>query len=93
MDLAKGEVVCVIGPSGSGKSTLLRCINALIPIDSGSIRVPGQEIRDPKLDKLALRKKLGRPRAVSRWAYSWGVCASVGHRRDSRLRIEVVFLH
>jgi polar amino acid transport system ATP-binding protein len=59
MDLAKGEVVCVIGPSGSGKSTLLRCINALIPIDSGSIRVLGQEIHDPKLDKLALRKKIG----------------------------------
>ena len=35
----KGGVVCVIGPSGSGKSTLLRCINGLVPIRSGSIRV------------------------------------------------------
>ena len=34
-----GGVVCVIGPSGSGKSTLLRCINGLLPIDAGSIRV------------------------------------------------------
>ncbi len=58
-DVLKGEVICVIGPSGSGKSTLLRCINALIPIDSGSIRVEGQEVHDPKLDKLALRKKVG----------------------------------
>jgi polar amino acid transport system ATP-binding protein len=58
-DVAKGEVVCVIGPSGSGKSTLLRCINALVPIDRGSILVEGQEVNDPKLDKLALRRKVG----------------------------------
>ncbi|NJO34656.1 MAG: amino acid ABC transporter ATP-binding protein [Rhodospirillales bacterium] len=58
-DVAKGEVVCVIGPSGSGKSTLLRCINALVPIEKGSIKVEGQEVHDPALDKLALRKKVG----------------------------------
>jgi len=54
-----GEVVCIIGPSGSGKSTLIRCINALVPIDSGTIRVGGQEVNDPALDKLALRRKVG----------------------------------
>ena len=59
MDIAKGEVVCVIGPSGSGKSTLLRCINALIPITSGSIKVKGIEVNDPKLNKLELRKTVG----------------------------------
>jgi len=58
-DVAKGEVVCVIGPSGSGKSTLLRCINALVPIDRGSIKVEGQEVHDAALDKLELRKKVG----------------------------------
>jgi polar amino acid transport system ATP-binding protein len=58
-DVRKGEVVCIIGPSGSGKSTLLRCINALVPIDRGSIRVEGQEVHDPKLDKLQLRRKVG----------------------------------
>ena len=59
MDVMKGQVICIIGPSGSGKSTLLRCINALVPIDSGSILVEGQEVNDPKLDKLALRRKVG----------------------------------
>jgi polar amino acid transport system ATP-binding protein len=59
LDVAKGEVVCIIGPSGSGKSTLLRCVNALVPIDHGSIEVEGQEVNDPKLDKLALRRKVG----------------------------------
>jgi polar amino acid transport system ATP-binding protein len=59
LDVMKGEVICVIGPSGAGKSTLLRCINALVPIDRGSILVEGQEVHDPKLDKLALRRKVG----------------------------------
>jgi len=55
----KGEVICIIGPSGSGKSTLLRCINGLVSIDRGSITVEGQEVHDPNLDKLELRKKVG----------------------------------
>src|SRR5690606_16385129 len=59
LDVAKGETICVIGPSGSGKSTLLRCINALVPINSGSIKVEGQEVNEPDLDKLALRRKVG----------------------------------
>jgi polar amino acid transport system ATP-binding protein len=59
LDVMKGEVICVIGPSGSGKSTLIRCINALNTINSGSIKVEGQEVHDPGLDKLELRKKVG----------------------------------
>lgn len=59
MNIARGEAVCIVGPSGSGKSTLLRCINGLIPITSGSIRVQGREVNDPKLDVLALRRKVG----------------------------------
>ncbi|WP_158809450.1 amino acid ABC transporter ATP-binding protein [Beijerinckia sp. L45] len=58
-DVAKGEVVCIIGPSGSGKSTLIRCINALLPVTSGTIRVADIEVGDPRLDKLALRRKVG----------------------------------
>jgi len=59
LDVGKREVICIIGPSGSGKSTLIRCVNALNPINSGSITVEGQEVNDPKLDKLELRKKVG----------------------------------
>ncbi len=59
MDVMKGECICIIGPSGSGKSTFIRCINALNPINAGSILVEGQEVNDPQLDKLELRKKVG----------------------------------
>lgn len=42
LDVARGEVVVLIGPSGSGKSTLCRTINRLEKIDSGTIRIDGQ---------------------------------------------------
>ena len=58
MDIPKGAVVCMIGPSGSGKSTLLRCMNALVPIDKGEIRVAGFAVEKLKNDRefLALRR-------------------------------------
>lgn len=39
LEVAAGEVLCIIGPSGSGKSTLLRCINQLERIDGGAVWV------------------------------------------------------
>jgi len=59
LEVNKREVICIIGPSGSGKSTLIRCVNALNSINSGSITVEGQEVNDPDLNKLELRKKVG----------------------------------
>src|ERR1700723_2124290 len=59
LSVRKGEVICISGPSGSGKSTLIRCINALVPITSGTIHVEGIDVTDPRLDKLALRRKVG----------------------------------
>jgi polar amino acid transport system ATP-binding protein len=44
LEIAKGEVVCVLGPSGSGKSTLLRCINVLEPPEEGEIFLEGRDI-------------------------------------------------
>jgi len=58
-DVARGEVVCVIGPSGSGKSTLLRCINLLEEPTAGSIRIGGVEVTDPDVDIDAVRRRIG----------------------------------
>ena len=42
LEVAAGEVMCLLGPSGSGKSTLLRCINHLEKINSGRLSVDGE---------------------------------------------------
>lgn len=44
LEVAKGEVVAIIGPSGSGKSTFLRCLNRLETIDEGLIEIEGEEL-------------------------------------------------
>ncbi|WP_272498610.1 amino acid ABC transporter ATP-binding protein [Actinomadura litoris] len=41
LEVAPGEVMCVLGPSGSGKSTFLRCVNHLEKIDAGRLWVNG----------------------------------------------------
>ncbi len=59
LDVAEHEVVALIGASGSGKSTLLRCVNLIEPIDSGRIRIKGEEItaKGVKVDKI--RRRIG----------------------------------
>ena len=42
LDLARGEVLCIIGPSGSGKSTFLRCVNQIERLDGGAIWIDGE---------------------------------------------------
>lgn len=59
LEIAKGEVVLLIGPSGSGKSTLLRSINRLEHIDSGDIVVDGRSVTDPKTDIRLVREEAG----------------------------------
>jgi polar amino acid transport system ATP-binding protein len=59
LDIAEGEVVCLIGASGSGKSTLLRCLNLLEQVDDGDIWFGGREITDPRVDADAVRRDIG----------------------------------
>lgn len=59
LEIAKGEVVVIIGPSGSGKSTLLRSLNLLeLPTD-GKIFVDGNDITDSKTNINLHRQKMG----------------------------------
>lgn len=53
------EVVCLIGSSGSGKSTLLKCVNLLVPVDSGQILFDGISITDPSVNPNKVREKMG----------------------------------
>jgi len=59
LEVARGEVVCLIGPSGSGKSTVLRCINGLESYDGGEVRVFGERVDAQSDDIHRLRGSLG----------------------------------
>lgn len=70
LDVAEGEVVCIIGPSGCGKSTLLKTINWLERPDAGAVYVSGAQIGEtvdengrtrsrPESEINALRARVG----------------------------------
>jgi len=59
LDIAKGEVVCIIGASGSGKSTLLRCMNGLESYESGELTIDGRLIRRDDRQIHELRTEVG----------------------------------
>jgi thiamine transport system ATP-binding protein len=50
LEVAHGEVLCILGPSGSGKSTLLRAIAGL-EVATGSIRWQGDDLRGVPVHK------------------------------------------
>jgi polar amino acid transport system ATP-binding protein len=58
-EVAKGEVVVVIGPSGSGKSTFLRCINGLETFDEGHIYIEEVDLAHRKTDLNKVRAEVG----------------------------------
>jgi ABC-type polar amino acid transport system ATPase subunit len=59
LEVAKGEVVVIIGPSGSGKSTFLRCLNYLEPVQSGEIWIDGIRLDHHKTNIRAVRAEVG----------------------------------
>lgn len=59
LEIAEGEVVCIIGPSGSGKSTLLRCLNKLEDITDGHVLIDGQDITEKTTDINKVREEIG----------------------------------
>jgi phosphate transport system ATP-binding protein len=64
LDISKRQITAFIGPSGCGKSTLLRCLNRLNDLVdgvtiTGTIRIGGVDINDPRVEIPELRKRIG----------------------------------
>lgn len=56
-DIPVGQTLAVVGPSGSGKSTLARLLFRFYDVQSGSIRINNQDIRD--VTQKSLRAAMG----------------------------------
>jgi polar amino acid transport system ATP-binding protein len=59
LEVAEGDVVCLIGASGCGKSTLLKCANLIEPIHGGRILLEGEEITSETTDPDRVRRHIG----------------------------------
>jgi phosphate transport system ATP-binding protein len=64
VDILDRTVTAFIGPSGCGKSTFLRCLNRMNDTVAsakvtGSIKLMGEDIYDPRVDPVQLRAKVG----------------------------------
>jgi len=49
--LEERTFTCLVGPSGCGKSTLLRIIDGLMAADTGEVRIGGEVVTSPSLDR------------------------------------------
>jgi ABC-type branched-subunit amino acid transport system ATPase component/ABC-type branched-subunit amino acid transport system permease subunit len=63
--VAAGEILGIIGPNGAGKTTLFNLLNGVLPADTGSARLDGQELRGRKVHEVA-RLGVGRTFQVVR---------------------------
>ncbi len=47
LDIYQNEIACVVGPSGCGKTTLLRCLDGLVSLSGGTIKIDGRPVMGP----------------------------------------------
>jgi phosphate transport system ATP-binding protein len=64
LDVHAGCITALVGPSGCGKTSFLSCINRLTDLIpearvSGDLRLGDVDLRDPRLDVIALRRRVG----------------------------------
>lgn len=56
IDIARGELLGLVGPNGSGKTSLIRAITGLLPVQAGALRIAGYDLA---ADPLAARRNFG----------------------------------
>jgi phosphate transport system ATP-binding protein len=64
LQIPSQQITAIVGPSGSGKSSFLSCLNRLCDLQSqcrvsGKIYLSGQNILDPKINVINLRRRVG----------------------------------
>jgi len=59
LEVARGDVLVIIGPSGSGKSTFLRCINLLVRPEEGRVFIDGVQVNRSEISVEWVREQVG----------------------------------
>jgi len=83
LDVEKGKITGLIGPNGSGKTTLFNSIVGYHPIDEGSIKFRGQELKNlnvQKIARLGLLRTFQQTRTYGKMNCMQNMLISVSHR-------------
>lgn len=59
LDIEKGEFICLLGPSGCGKSTLLNALAGFEKVNSGSLKIDGNEVKEPSEKNITIFQNYG----------------------------------
>jgi energy-coupling factor transport system ATP-binding protein len=59
VEVRRGEVLGVLGHTGSGKSTVIQHFNGLLRPHQGQVRILGHDLRAPRVDVKAIRRRVG----------------------------------
>jgi NitT/TauT family transport system ATP-binding protein len=59
VNIRRGEKFVILGPSGCGKSTLLTAMGGFIPVSGGQIRVAGEVVRRPSMNRILVFQDFG----------------------------------
>lgn len=96
IDIPDKQITAIIGPSGCGKTTLLKSFNRLLELEEGvrvegKVLVDGEDINDPAVEVIRLRKKMGllfqRPQVLPMSVYdnvAYGLKIHDIYRRDKK---------
>ncbi|HPZ92553.1 MAG TPA: ABC transporter ATP-binding protein [Bacillota bacterium] len=92
LSVKEGEFITIIGPSGCGKSTLLRCIAGFETLTQGSVRVEGQEVNRPGIDRMMVFQGLDQLlpwlTVLENVAFALRVTRTAGTKKKSRTLAE-----
>lgn len=59
LDIEKGEFICLLGPSGCGKSTLLNALAGFEKVNSGSVKIDGNDVKKPSEKNITIFQNYG----------------------------------
>jgi NitT/TauT family transport system ATP-binding protein len=59
LSIEKGEFICLLGPSGCGKSTLLNAMAGFLKPSEGSVKINGEEVKEPSISNVTIFQNYG----------------------------------